>query len=186
MSTVAVGFTTKLIPNWRELMVPVRAPRNYKDPAKIAAYMEGAEADMEVIARRDPLLTELEEVVLFPEKSEDVALLKYLKSFDVISGIDIFHFLDVALSMELVKDGVLHSHWARRSSVTRTPFLLPVGSAELVPLIIDPIMALAGPQPTERIPAVITRYKLNVPFRTPSNAKEACQLAVVATAALGL
>ena len=58
------GFTARARAEWRQYALAPTAPSNYKDPVKIAQYVDDATAKQELLVQRTPLLARLTSVVL--------------------------------------------------------------------------------------------------------------------------
>jgi len=162
---ICVGYTTELIPNWEDFIEPVTAPRNYKDPAKIAEYIAQRKIAVAEEALSNPMTARLGALCLLtagvdgkPERvyvAKDATLLDTLSLYGTIVAIKLSALLRLAVLEHLDHGPMTPQHqWALRHDD------LPANSLALV----DPLRILVGAaQENEiKLAALAVRYSINL------------------------
>jgi hypothetical protein len=164
MSAIYVGYTTLTLPGWERFAPEVKVPANYKDPIKIAAFIEeakkrqAAEASMQVLTGaigdlavsdskgETHKMTAQEFIKLFPDPGNCLVCYKPLNLLRFVVA-------------QLVVEGKTPPVWAVRSETFGTA-LLDGGDTVRV---IDPIRALIGHNADDaaNLRAVVQRFNLD-------------------------
>lgn len=194
MSIYCVGATYDLQPNWQLFVQKPKAPSNYKDPAKIAAYVDEAWIRLGNAAAREPLTGKFAQVFVTkrsksgewePGGKEGAPVLAQLENPEVIFGLDLRAFLRLAVVDYVTRKGALdHAYrWACLGDAGQ-PLLEDARAVRLI----DPVRALTGLRHDEvSLEGFVNRFRLC--FAAPENylstASGQCVLASVAAGLLG-
>jgi len=65
MSNIFVGYRTQLAPTYSEVMEPIKAPKNYKDPVKISQYLAEAEEQVRANSAAKPFTAVFESATMY-------------------------------------------------------------------------------------------------------------------------
>lgn len=195
MSMYCVSATYRPRDNWQMQVQAPEAPSNYKDPVKIAAYVEAAWSRKSKAAAQEPV-TGCFESVLVCVKRGDVwesvenktgsAVLELLERPEVIYGLEIRSFMRMAVA-ELAVKRILSAaqRWAVLDEFGRS---LDVSSKVQ---FVDPVKALTGQHVDQlSLPAFAAQFRLTTPvggflFSEPLSAVGAMHLTLSAAKLLG-
>lgn len=158
----AIGYTTKLVPNWSSLVPPLKAPSNYGADAA-AKYIATKQESQKEEARWNPLTARLHATCVlqlrdrgqWEEKKElSPGMLTYA---DRIYTVRPMVFTRMLMDKCLLEDGVLTHSWAYRfegSGLRVRP-----GAKNVV--VMDPLRALTGESTEDlAVKAALQRYEI--------------------------
>lgn len=149
---IVVGWTKRLASGWEELVPPVKAPSNWKDKDKIAAYLADARAGQEQKALELTIATTVDQIVMVsdvfqgrvhtPKDALD-ALSILSGRADIVAGLEIFDLLGILFREAAIQGKLDKQHlWAKYSAINKVPYLVQgICDAKLV---LDPIETLMG------------------------------------------
>lgn len=146
---VCVGYTTVERPDWQKFAVPVKAPSNYKDEAKKAAYVKEATEAQLSKAASGFLTCEFDQFVVVDPQNEDPLLhevprghrLSYLSRYDMCAVINPTLMRHLLIREKIETDGALDPDdaWLFFSQRTGHQFL---STSESSMIVFDPVHAL--------------------------------------------
>jgi len=148
---ICFGAVKGLIEGWEDMMPPVKAPSNWKDPAKIAQYEKEARAGLAEEAFKNPLASTITNVCLinhsglvFTPKIEEA--LDMMTCYPIVAGIGIFEGLSRLFLQSAAAKTLDPAHWwAKLSPMTKYPYLSIDGKK----IILDPVETLVGSSAAE-------------------------------------
>ncbi len=191
-NVIYVGFESTPVADWRGLVTEPVAPASYTKADTIAAWLVKSKEKQQQEAATKPLTGSLKTVV-YLQNNKCMRLddkddpLEFLSDARVpaIVGLDIFTFLNLAISRSIDLNGKLDwkYHWAKLGSMTRKPYF-PLDNRVREKFVLDPLSALNGGEYSgEEIQLICKRFKINMP--ETSGALGAAELAVSAGHVLG-
>ena len=178
-----VGFTAGTVAGWEQFVPAPKAPSNWKDKEKIAAYIKEAKESQVLEAAQKPLTGRFAEVAVLNQKSElvlqsawpDVPILDYLSQFDRIACIDYGTFRSLAVAEYIDKKKALddNSRWAVISARSGYPYLVSTEKWASAPMLFDPLHALTCSSSEENTDPglVMHRYGLNLQYGPDAKSK---------------
>jgi hypothetical protein len=172
MRKLYVGFTSSARADAEEFLPEVKAPSNYKDPAKIAAYIQDARERSYIEASARPLTSSLASYhLLSADGTSDPApvaptgnihVLAFVGHYDVLIGWRIYEFIRLARIDYIDRFGALDAdtRWSILAEVSGVPFLEP--SARI--RFFDPVRAVVGSLAEDSTDPTlfVKRFKLKV------------------------
>jgi len=196
VSIYCVGATYDLLPNWQLFVQKPRAPSNYKDQVKIAAYVDEAWIKLGNAAAHEPLTGKLDRVCIMkrakpgdwqPVGKEGLPVLAQFEEPKVIVGVDLRAFFRLAVIDYVTRKGALDEDYAWAClGDTGQPLL----EGARVVRFIDPVRALTGLKPDEvSLEGFMNRFQLSLAgpeHFPPGTAGGQCCIAIAAAKLLGI
>lgn len=148
MPELYVGYTLKARPDWESYVGEIKAPGNYKDPVKIAAYIDDAKKRKAAEASERVLTGQLDELMVIA-RGDRITVDGAVAFFDTVMAdyttivcVKPFHLLRILVAEYVVETKKPAPKWAVRSETFGHPLLLTKKETDIT--IIDPVRALVG------------------------------------------
>ena len=162
MVSIYAGYTTLTLPGWERFAEEVKAPANYKDPVKIASFIEDAKKRRALEASEKVLTGMIADLAISDDKgvAKKITIEEFIGLFPGSGNRLVcykpYHLLRFVVA-HLAAAGKVPPAWAVRSE----PFGASVlGNEEVA--IVDPIRALIGhaAEDEANLPAFVQRFNI--------------------------